>query len=179
MRPASPSPAASSRGQRLQQGAKATDTGNDQQAAGSDQQRQVSFEGDFQHAFENERLGQHDQHKDAEQWRELAGERDDRIASGAFEPGPRVATAEFGANGIAGGERDHDMDDGRQQRAQQELRVILLRIDQRDGLRTQRSDRDRRTGAERPAGAATATAAESASFRPEDAMPEGVRYCWL
>ena len=32
------------------------------------------------------------------------------------------------------------MDDHRQQRAQQELRIVLLRIDERDGLRGQRSD---------------------------------------
>ena len=98
-------------------------------------QRQVSLEGDLQHALQEERLGQHDQEEDAEQRRELAGQRDDRIASGAFEPGPRVAAAEFGADRIACGERDHHMDDRRQQRAQQELRIVLLRIDERDGLR--------------------------------------------
>ncbi len=77
------------------------------------------------------------------QRRQLAGQRDDRIAAGAFQPGPRVAAAEFGADRIARGERDHHMDDHRQQRAQQELGVVLLRIDQRDGLAGQRAGRGR------------------------------------
>ena len=34
-------------------------------------------------------------------------------------------------------------------------------------------------GAARLAGAATAAAAESASLRPEEAMPDAVRNCWL
>ena len=34
-------------------------------------------------------------------------------------------------------------------------------------------------GAERLAGAAAAAAADSASLSPEEAMPDGVRYCWL
>ena len=130
-------------GQELQQGAE-RQVGNDQEGASGDHQRQVSPEGDLQHALQEERLNQHDQEEDAEQRRELAGQRDDRIASGAFEPGPRVATAEFGSDGIACGERDHHMDDRRQQRAEQELRIVLLRIDKRDGLRGQRSDGSRR-----------------------------------
>ena len=138
MRPASPSPVAKIAGQELQQGAE-RQIGNDQEGARGDHQRQVSPEGDLQHALQEERLDQHDQEEDAEQRRELADQRDDRIAAGAFEPGPRVAAAEFGADRIARGQRDHHMDDRRQQRAQQELRIVLLRIDERDGLRGQRS----------------------------------------
>ena len=130
-------------GQELQQGAQ-RQVGNNQEGASGDHQRHVSPEGDLQHALQEERLDQHDQEEDAEQRRELAGQRDDRIATGAFEPGPRVATAEFGADGIACGERDHHMDDRRQQRAQQELRIVLLRIDKRDGLAGQRSHGRRR-----------------------------------
>ena len=40
----------------------------------------MSVEGDFQHAFQEERLGQHDQDEEAEQRRELADQRHDRIA---------------------------------------------------------------------------------------------------
>ena len=93
--------------------------------AGGDHHRQVALEGNFQHALQEQRHGQHDQKEDREQRRELAGQRDDRIAAGAFEPGAHAAPAELGADRIAGGERDHHMDDGRQQRAQQELRIVL------------------------------------------------------
>ena len=131
--------------QELQQGAH-RQIGNNQQGAGGDHQRQVSPEGDLQHALQKQRLGQHDQEEDTEQRRELAGQGCDRIATGTFEPGPRVATAEFGADGIAGGERDHHMDDRRQQRTQQELGIVLLRIDKRDGFRGECSHGSRRRG---------------------------------
>ena len=109
-------------------------------------QRYVSPEGDLQHSLQEERLSQHDQEEDTEQRRELADQRDDRIAAGAFEPLSRVAAAEFRSDRIARRERDHHMDDRRQQRAQQELRIVLLRVDQRDGLPGHRSDRNRHGG---------------------------------
>ena len=78
-----------------------------------------------------------------EQGRKLARQRDDRVAARAGEPAAHAAPAELGADRVAGGERDDDVEDHRQQRAQQELRVIPLRVDQHDRLRDQRADAGR------------------------------------
>ena len=43
------------------------------------------------------------------------------------EPGAHAAPSELGADRIAARERDDDVDDHRQQRAQQELGVVALR----------------------------------------------------
>ena len=43
-----------------------------------------------EHALKDQRHGQHDEKEDREQRGELAGERDDRIAAGALEPGSRM-----------------------------------------------------------------------------------------
>ena len=61
-----------------------------------------------------------------------------------------AAPAKFRADRIAGGERDDHVDDHRQQRAQQELRVVPLRIDEHDRLGDERSDRAMRPAPRAP-----------------------------
>ena len=70
----------------------------------------------------------HHQNEDAEQRRELADERGQRAAAGGAQPGAQAAARELGADRIAGGDRDDDVEDVRQDRAQQELRVVQRRI---------------------------------------------------
>ena len=115
--------------------------------------------------------------KISEQGRQLAGERNDRVAARAGEPGAHAAPAELGADRVAGGERDDHMGDHRQQRAQQELRVVPLRIDQHDRLGDERPDAGRfwcRAGRGRRAGGGARL-----SLRPDAATPAAVRNCWL
>ena len=151
---------------------------DDQQRARGDHHGHVALERDLEQALQQQRHRQHDQEEDREQRRKLARQRDDRIAAGAGEPGAHAATAELGADRIAGGERDHHMDDHRQQRTQQELGIVPLRIDQHDRFGDQRPDCTA-AGAARLAGAALPAAAASASLMPGDAMPAAVRNCWL
>ena len=99
--------------------------------------RHIAPEGNLQNSLQNKRLCQHDEEKDDKQRRKLAHERDDRIATGAFKPGPRVSPTKFRADRIACRERDHHMNDHRQQGAEQELRVVFLRIDEHNRLARQ------------------------------------------
>ncbi len=116
---------------------------DDQQASCGHHHRQVALERNPEQSLQNERRRQHDDEENQEQRRELAGERDDRVATRAGEPGAHAAPAELGADGVAGGERDDHMGDHRQQRAQQKLRVVPLRIDQHDRLGNERPDAGR------------------------------------
>jgi len=75
--------------------------------------------------------------------RKLACERNERVAARAGEPSAHAAPAKFGAHRVAGSEPDDHMDDHRQQRAQQELCVVRLRIDQHDRLGDERPDAGR------------------------------------
>jgi hypothetical protein len=51
-----------------------------------------------------------------------------------------IALAELGPHRIAGRNGDDHVDHHRQQRAEQELRVVALRVDQRDDLGDERPD---------------------------------------
>ena len=113
---------------------------DDQQRARGDHHDHVALERDLEQAFEYQRHRQHDDEEDGEQRCKLARQRDDRIAAGAGEPGAHAAAAELGADRIAGGERDHRMDDHRKQRTQQELGIVPLRVHQHDGFGDQRPD---------------------------------------
>ena len=126
-----------------------------EQRRGNDDHCHIALEGDAEQPFQDQRHRQHDHEKDRKQRRELPGERHDRIATGAGEPGAHATTAKFGADRIAGGDRHDHMHDHRQQRSQQELGIIPLRIDQHDGFGGQRTDarRTRRSAGRRaPAG---------------------------
>ena len=116
---------------------------DDEQRTRDDHHRHVALEGNPEHALQYERHRQHDDEKNPEQGRKLAGERDDWVAARAGEPGAHAAPAKLGADRVGGGERDDHVDDHRQQRAQQELRVVRLRIDQHDRLGDKRSDAGR------------------------------------
>ena len=139
--------------------------------------RHVALERDAEQSLQDQRHRQHDEEEDREQRRELARERDDRIAARAGEPGAHAAPPELGADRIAGGERDDDMDDHRQQRAQQELGVVLLRIDQHDRFGDQRPDAGRLR--RRAVRGAACWRRRELSLRPDDATPAAVRNCWL
>ena len=110
--------------QKLQQRAE-RQIGDDQQRCRGNDHRHIALERDSEQSLQDQRHRQHDDEEDREQRRELAGERDDRIAARAGEPRAHAAPPELGADRIAGGERDDHVDDHRQQRAQQELRVVL------------------------------------------------------
>ena len=63
-----------------------------------------------------------------------------RITARAGEPRAHAASPELGADRVTAGERDDHVNDRRQQRAQQELGVICLRVAQHDRLGNERSD---------------------------------------
>ena len=113
---------------------------DDQQRRRNDDHRHVALERNPEQSLQNERHRQHDDEENPEQRRELAGQRHDRIAARASEPGAHAAAAELGAHRIAGRDRDDHMQHHRQQRAQQKLGVVPLRIDQNDGLGDERAD---------------------------------------
>ena len=113
---------------------------DDQQRTCDDHHRHVALERDPEHSLQDERHRQHDDEENSEQGRKLACERDDRIAARAGEPGAHAAPAKLGAYGVAGGERDDHVDHHREQRTQQELRVILLWVDEHDRLGDQSAD---------------------------------------
>jgi hypothetical protein len=112
----------------------------------SDDQRRVAPELDIEHPLKDQGDRQHDEKEDREQRGELAGERDDRIAARAFEPGAHAAPSELGADRITGREHNNDVNDHRKQRAQQELGVIAPWIDQRDGFGDERTEAGRFRG---------------------------------
>ncbi len=88
-----------------------------------------------------------EEHEDAEVRCELADQGGQRIAAGRLQPFAEVARAELRSHGIACGYGDHDMQDGRQDRAQQELGVVQGRIGQHvlfDDQRARRIARRRR-----------------------------------
>ena len=113
---------------------------DDQQRRRNDDHRHVALERNPEQPLQNERHRQHDDEENPEQRRELARQRHDRVAARASEPGAHAAAAELGAHRIAGGDRDDHMQHHRQQRAQQKLGVVPLRIDQHDGLGDERAD---------------------------------------
>ncbi len=129
--------------QKLQQRSK-RQVADDQQHAGGDHHRHIALERDLEQSLQDQRHRQHDDDEDREQGRELARQRDDRIAAGAGEPGAHAAPPELGAHCVAGGDRDDHVDHHRQQRAQQKLRVVPLRVDQHDRLGDERPDLGRR-----------------------------------
>ena len=113
---------------------------DDQQRRRNDDHRHIAFERDPEQSLQNERHRQHDDEENPEQRRELARQRHDRVAACASEPGAHAAAAELGAHRIAGGNRDDHVQHHRQQRAQQKLGVVPLRVDQNDGLGDERAD---------------------------------------
>ena len=128
--------------QKLQQRAQCQ-IADDQQRSRDDHHRHIALERDPEQSLQNQRHRQHDDEEDREQRRKLARQRDDRVAARAGEPGAHAAPAELGANRVAGGDRDDHMQHHRQQRAQQELGVVPLRVDQHDGLGDERADAGR------------------------------------
>ena len=125
--------------QKLQQRSQ-RQVGDDQQHSRGDHHEGVAPERDPEQPLQNERHHQHDDDEDREQGCKLARQCDDRVAARAGEPVAHAAPAELGANRVAGGQRDAHMEHHRQQRTQQELGVIPLRVDQHDGLGDERSD---------------------------------------
>ena len=119
---------------------------DDQQRSRGDHHRHVALERDFEQPLQDQRYRQHDDEEDGEQRCQLARQRHDRVAARAGEPGAHAAAPELGAHRIAGGEPDDRMDDHREQRAQQELGVVLLRVHQHDRLGDQRPDAGGRRG---------------------------------
>ena len=108
--------------------------------ARSHDHRHIALERNAEQSLQDDRHQQHDDEEDAEQRRELAGECHNRVAARASEPGAHAAAVELGAYRIAGGDRDDHVHHHRQQRAQQKLCVVPLRIDQHDGLSDERAD---------------------------------------
>src|SRR5581483_2720653 len=96
------------KGEELQQRAQ-RQMRDDQERARGDQHRYVALERDLQKSFESKRLGQHDEERDDKQRRQLAGQRNDRVAARGLQPLPGTAAAKFGADRIARRERDDDM----------------------------------------------------------------------
>jgi hypothetical protein len=52
-----------------------------------------------------------------------------RVAARAGEPSAHTAPAELGANRVTSGQRNDHVDDHRQKPTQEELRIVLLRVD--------------------------------------------------
>jgi hypothetical protein len=91
-------------------------------AIANDHRRRVTFERGPERALNDQRRGEHDEKKDSKQVRKLAGKCNDRIAARARKPPAHAASLELDADRVAGGERDHDVHNHRQQRTQRDLR---------------------------------------------------------
>ena len=99
--------------------------------------------------------------EDAEIGRELADKGGERAAAGGRQPVAHAARAELRADGVAAGDGDHDVQHGRQDRAQQELGVVQRGIGQDILLDDERAGREAARSRRRPA--TSATAAETAA----------------
>ena len=102
--------------------------GNHQERGARSHDQGVAPERHAEEAVNNHGVDDHHQNEDAEQRRELADERRQRAAAGGAQPSAQAAPRELGADRIAGGDGDNDVEDVRQDRSQQELRVIQRRI---------------------------------------------------
>ena len=91
--------------------------------------------------MEDARHHDHQQQEDAEVGQQLADQGRERAAAGAAQPCADAAAAELGADGVARRDRDHDVQHGRQDGAQQELRVVQGWIGEHVLLDHQRPDR--------------------------------------
>ena len=91
--------------------------------------------------MEDARHHDHQQHEHAEEGQQLAEHGRERAAAGAAQPSPDAAAAELGADGVARRDRDHDVQHGGHDGAQQELRIVQGRIGQHVLLDHQRPDR--------------------------------------
>ena len=90
----------------------------------------------------------HHDEEDAEIGRELADKRRERTAAGRRQPFAHAARAELRADRIAAGDRDHDVQHGRQDRPQQELRVVQGGIGEHILLDHERTGRERQRPAD-------------------------------
>ena len=121
--------------------------GDDEQTSGGSRQHGAAAERHLIAAMNGEAGRDQEEHEDAEVRRELADQGGQRIAAGRLQPFAEVARAELRSHGIARGYGDHDVQDGRQDRAQQELGVVQGGIGQHvlfDDQRTGRIARRRR-----------------------------------
>ena len=73
----------------------------------------------------------------------LPSKRDQRAAAGAAQPGAQAAPRELGADRIAGGDRDDDVEHGRHHRAQQKPGVVERGVGQHVLLDDERAAADR------------------------------------
>ncbi len=98
------------------------------QACGRRDHDRVAAKRDGVQGVQND--GDDDLHDDeeAEQRHELADERDQRATARGPHPRAFAPAREFRADGVACGQRHDDVQHGRQDRAQQELRVIQRRV---------------------------------------------------
>ena len=120
----------------------------------------------------------HHQDENAKQRGELSDQRRKRAAARRPQPGAQAAPRKFRADGVAAGDRHHDMQHGRQHGAQQKLGVVQRRIGEDIFLDDQRPRREcGASGGE--VGGRLAVAAEIAPDSALAALLPGVKNCLL